>query len=120
MLLSDDWAPAIRTISTTALPIIWSMVKNSSYGQKALKLLKDYAGVDLNDDKPGFLGNPFTFDPSLRRGIQWDEMSDSYAFESRNYDGVSTQAISSILFPEYTSCRVPGDVSIKCGKVART
>jgi len=48
------------------------MVKNSSYGQKALKLLKDYAGVDLNDDKPGFLGNPFTFDPSLRRGIQWD------------------------------------------------
>lgn len=110
----------VKSISQAALPLIWGMLKNSSYGKRALKLLKDYSGVDLNDDKPGYLGNPFTFDPSLRRGIMWDEMSESYAMEARNYDGVSTQAIASILFPEFTSCRIPGDVSIKCGKVART
>lgn len=76
--------------------------------------------MDLNDDKPGYLGNPFTFDPSLRRGIQWDEMSEVYSRESRAYDGVSTQAIASILFPELTSCRVPSDVSVKSGKVSRS
>lgn len=47
-------------------------------------------------------------------------MSPDYARESRAYDGVSTQAIASILFPELTSSRVPSDVAVKTGKLCRT
>ncbi len=47
-------------------------------------------------------------------------MSEEYAFETRNYDGVSSQAIASVLFPEFTASRVPADVSVKSGLVSRS
>lgn len=120
MVLADDWAPVVRSMASAALPHVWSLLKRTPFAKRALKLLHDYTGIDLNDDKPGYLGNPFSFDPSLRRGIRWDEVSEDYLQISRNYDGVSTQAIASVLFPEFTSSRIPSDVSVKSGLVSRS
>lgn len=57
-VLGDDWAGVIRGISSAVLPQLWTMVKKSSYGQKALSTLRDYLGLDLNDDHV-VLGNAF-------------------------------------------------------------
>lgn len=60
MILADDWAPVIKTAATHALPIIWNMLKSTPYVKKALSVLKDYTGVDLNDQNANYMGNQFT------------------------------------------------------------
>lgn len=88
-ILTDDWAPVIKATMSTALPAIWNLLKRTSYIQRALATLKDYTGVDLNDDNGNYLGNHFTTNVSNLRSLQWDELSPDYARESRAYDGVS-------------------------------
>lgn len=89
-VLGDDWAPVIKGIAEVALPRLWSVLKGTKYAQKALRVLRDYTGIDLNDDSAGQYGNQFTFNPTISRSLQWDEMSVEYNRESRAYDGVST------------------------------
>lgn len=50
----------------------------------------------------------------------WQELDDNYRASVSTYDGVNTQAISSILFPELEKCRIPTNVSVRCGLVNKS
>lgn len=99
-VLGDDWAGVVRGLSSAVLPQLWTMVKKSSYGQKALSTLRDYLGLDLNDDHV-VLGNTFNRNASYQRAVNWSDFSSSYASGICKYDGVNIQAITSMLMPEY-------------------
>lgn len=96
------------------------MAKNSSYGKKALSILKDYLGIDLNDDNNMVLGPYFSRNASSARTIEWSDFSPNYASEISAYDGVNTQAIASMLMPELCKSRVPSDTAIRCGLVNKS
>lgn len=81
-------------------------------------LLRDYLGIDINDDSL-VLGPHFQRAASYQRQLNWADFSSKYASESSSYDGVSTQAICSMLFPEYVKSRIPSDQTVKCGLVAK-
>lgn len=89
-ILVDDWAPVIKSISTSALPHIWNMAKNSSYGKKALSILRDYLGLDLNDDSNTVLGPFFSRNASTAKTVDWADFSSGYAGEISAFDGVNT------------------------------
>lgn len=81
-------------------------------------MLKDYLGLDLNDDQL-ITGTSFSRNASYQRAINWSDFSQSFASGVCAYDGVNTQAICSILMPEYQKSRVPSDASIRCGLVCK-
>lgn len=89
-ILADDWAPIIRGVATAALPHIWSAVKHSNLGRKAMNLLRDYLGVELNDDNPGVLGPHFQRNLTTSRNIDWADFNPNYAASVCAFDGVNT------------------------------
>lgn len=78
----------VKTLAKTALPIVWSQLKKTKYAQAALQALKEYTGIDLNDDTGGF-GNRFSFEPRNMRTLNWCDLSEDYRAGTRAYDGVS-------------------------------
>lgn len=96
------------------------MAKNSSYGKKALSILRDYLGLDLNDDSNTVLGPFFSRNASTAKTVDWADFSSGYASEISAFDGVNTQALASILMPELSKCRVPSDTAIRCGLVNKS
>jgi hypothetical protein len=78
-------------MASVALPHVWNMVRSSSYGKKAMKILNEYLGLDLNDDLQGtVLGPVFSRNATSQKAVNWGDFSEEYNSESSRYDGVST------------------------------
>lgn len=73
----------------------------------------------MNDDA-FYLGNPYTNNLSVHKSARWDDLSGQYMDLSRGYDGVSTQAIASMLTPEFTKTRIPTNLAVRSGLVSRS
>jgi hypothetical protein len=39
-VLGDDWSTALKAVASAALPHVWSSLKNTTYGRKAISALK--------------------------------------------------------------------------------
>lgn len=64
----DDWSSLARGAASFVLPHLWKWAKNTNRGQQIIKGLRDYAGIDLNDDQ-SYLGNHFAVDVSQRKNM---------------------------------------------------
>jgi hypothetical protein len=67
-IVVDDWAPAVKHIAQATLPIVWKAIKRSDYGQKAIQVLRDYTGIDLNDNPSN---TDFTLNASMSPTSDW-------------------------------------------------
>lgn len=68
-IIADDIPSALLSVIKTASPYVlnhvWSKVKDTSLVSKARKYLKDYLGVDLNDDRTAISMPDFNINSSL-------------------------------------------------------
>lgn len=110
----------LRTIAPPVLNHLWGKIKDTGIYKKAKRILSDQLGLDLNDDNAGYLGNPFSTNLSIKKNLRWDDFSEDYMNISRGYDGVSAQAVASMLFPELTRSRIPTDIAVRSGLISRS
>lgn len=52
----DDWGTLMKTAAVHVLPHLWKWAKGTTRGKQIINGLKEYAGIDLNDDQQ-YLGN---------------------------------------------------------------